>query len=232
MMQPCPKCGFKLSERTADGELRKECPICQCPLPPAVPPIVTLPPAGPPDPSPAIHPTDLAIAKRVRERAIPAVVLFGLLTLILPVVGYFLEAQNRAILSWQSATCVITSCEVVRDYTPRSIRTGNLPIPKYSVRLSYSYTVNDYTYEGHRGQSVSAQSADEQAAKYAVGTEHVVYFNPSIPNESLLVREGLEGGGLVVGIVMPTVFSLLAIGLYGAYVYAGRVVARANREPS
>ena len=144
----------------------------------------------------------------------------GAVLTVLVAIAFFLDGriiahEKEASLTWPTTPGTITSCEL------REVRNKPRRLPyeivRYTVDVTYSYTVDGEPYEGDRVALIdslwSEGSAQARESKYQVGTTHPVYYNPDDPSRAVLepgdTSEDRASFETVMGIALP--LGLLAV---------------------
>jgi len=129
------------------------------------------------------------------------------MTVAVPFLAYF-TIKNliaaRASDSWPQAQGEITRFEITTEYAKRGV--------SYVPSLSYRFSANGQAFSGSRlafsGRSSSFRSEIEEiGVKYAVGTQHAVYYDPADPSQSVLERG--THFGLYAVVFAPLLFVIL-----------------------
>jgi hypothetical protein len=126
-----------------------------------------------------------------RRRCYAFLGLGGLLAaigLFLVPVAIYRIAQAMQSSNWPTAPGVIRQSEYITVLVPRQ-RKGSLQ--EHVLQMSYDYEVNGQQYTGTRRTMMSATTLSEQTArdivaKYPVGSNVKVYYNPSNPSHCCL----------------------------------------------
>jgi hypothetical protein len=121
--------------------------------------------------------------------------------------------------SWPSTPGQITDSHVSRSQSTDS--DGDTSI-SYSARVAYTYQVGGQTYNGHNiafgfNPSYSSESkAQADAARYPVGSQVPVYYDPNKPSDAVLQRQ-VSGSkmGLILGIIFIVVGVCIACPVMG-----------------
>jgi hypothetical protein len=113
--------------------------------------------------------------------------------------------QGAASLAWPSTQGTVTSSEVVRYKTKGG--------PQFIAKIGFDYAVEGAKLAGNRlrfGNYAAAQAkAQEDAAKYPVGANVDVRYDPANPSSSVL--EPGKGGVSVWGIVLAITGAILFV---------------------
>jgi len=124
--------------------------------------------------------------------------------------GYLASANyaaSQASAAWPSVNGTINSAELVENGYSR--RSGK----KYKAVVQYSYTVGQTPYMGDRiafdgyGSSFTPNQVVE---KYAAGTTHPVFYDPTNPSSSVL-----EKGVTASNFILPVISAILGLGGLG-----------------
>lgn len=110
---------------------------------------------------------------------------FGLVLLMLVFAIIATSRQKAAVKEWRSTLGMITASALER----RS-RGTNRGYANYAA-VRYSYQVGGQTYQGtcfDLGSAVSGKGAKKVIARYPVGAEVMVFYNPQNPSEAVLER--------------------------------------------
>lgn len=117
------------------------------------------------------------------------------------------EASN----TWSSVEGVITSAQIDED---TDVDEDGFSSTTYTPQWQYQYTVNGNSYTGERISFGAVRGygrlkkAQEELDKYPVNSSVRVYYDPEIPEESVLVQ---GTGGTWLGIFLGGFFILLAV---------------------
>lgn len=93
-------------------------------------------------------------------------------------------------VKWPTTEAVVTESKVVRQWEKNS----GAPKTAYKVELKYNYTVEQKTYLGERysfGKPLifnASSDAEKIVAEYPLGRKISVYYMPSNPQESAIIR--------------------------------------------
>jgi hypothetical protein len=113
--------------------------------------------------------------------------------------------------SWPSTPGQITDSHVSRS---QSTDSDGDTTTSYTARVAYTYLVGGETYSGHNiafGFSPSYSSeakAQADAARYPVGSQVPVYYNPDKPADAVLQR---QASGSKVGVILGVVFIVVGV---------------------
>lgn len=129
----------------------------------------------------------------------------GLALVVCPlwiVAGLEREDEAEASAQWPSVEGVIVESRLESRRRQDSTLSYDVPI------IVYEYTVDGVQYEGDRITFLSVsstQEAPEMAEQYPVGTRVNVYYDPSDPNEAILLpgrqrESGFGKLGIVIGL--------------------------------
>ena len=123
--------------------------------------------------------------------------------------------------SWPSTPGQITDSHVSRS---QSTDSDGDTTTSYAARVAYTYQVGGETYSGHNiafGFSPSYSSeakAQADAARYPVGSQVPVYYNPDKPSDAVLQRQASGSKvGLILGIIFIVVGVCIACPVMGVY---------------
>jgi hypothetical protein len=110
--------------------------------------------------------------------------IFGVFTLLLM---QWLEIRDSQ--TWATVVGEITSAHIVGSLTGGK----SPPRSRYQVELQYRYLVSGVSYSGDRlaiqpKYHSSQAHAESELAAYPVGRQVAIYYNPSKPEKSVLVR--------------------------------------------
>ncbi len=157
-------------------------------------------------------------AKRVQEAGQTTGCIFVLLVLGLGVWNLYQTALLVQSQAWKKTTGRVVASRSVPGEFASFIHYGE---------VQYAYTVEKH---GHSSQNVrwgsgyqlTRAGAAAEAARYAVGAEVEVYYDPDAPSDAVLER------GLNRHIVFDILASLIVVGL--AFLVTNVVFARAAKE--
>jgi hypothetical protein len=99
------------------------------------------------------------------------------------------QRRARAALSWPATTGRVVESRV----EPKSLP-GDRPTIRFAPRIAYEYAVHDRAYRSERIAfaeafwSLAPQGAAAKVARYPVGAEVTVYYDPRRPAEAVLER--------------------------------------------
>lgn len=126
----------------------------------------------------------------------PALILpMGVVVFLLASQAWESHTQARTARRWPQTSGKVLTAGVretsVRVRRSTSIRRYRMAT-RYAPHVQYGYWVNDVSYQGqrlHMGPAVlssEAGDAQQEAARYPVGSQVTVYYNPADPAESTL----------------------------------------------
>jgi Protein of unknown function (DUF3592) len=113
--------------------------------------------------------------------------------------------------SWPSTTGQITDSQVSRS---QSTDSDGDTSTSYSAQVAYTYQVGEQTYSGKQiafgfNPSYSSESkAQADAARYPVGSQVPVYYDPSKPSDAVLQR---QVSGSKVGLILGIIFIIIGV---------------------
>lgn len=141
-----------------------------------------------------------------------ALIAIGILFMYRAVSG---RLKSKKALSWPVVKGRVTSSEVLEDRLRSA--TGKATIA-YVPDISYDYTVNGTIYTGSAvilgATTYDYITASRICEKFSVESEPNVYYNPTDPQDSVLLPQATEGlRSLVPGIFF--IVSGILIGLFG-----------------
>jgi len=121
--------------------------------------------------------------------------------------------KAQASRSWPSTTGRVLSADIVRYESRDEDRTHYT----YHLAVQYEYEVNGQRYVGDRvnigpvRRNINPRRSQEILARYPVGGNVTVYYNPANPQEAALEREAAHTNAiLVLGIALIAVPSCIA----------------------
>jgi len=133
--------------------------------------------------------------------------------------------QADASQRWPATTGKITNAQV--EYSS-SIDTEGDSRDSYSPRVSYEYQALGQTYTGTKisfGFSKSYGSrrqAEDELARYPLGSQVTVYYDPSNPAEAVLER---KAGGSMLATVVGVIFIVLSLCISCPMIFSGLAAA-------
>ena len=138
----------------------------------------------------------------------PAILVGGLIGWGAALLEYRTSLRSAA---WPSVTGVVRASEVETSIQRRSSGPNRT---SYLFSLRYEYTVDSQTYEGDRIRfggygDGTREFADAAVARFPVGAEVTVYYDPDDPGEAVLER----GANTSAAITPFAVLVLLPVGL-------------------
>ena len=142
----------------------------------------------------------------------------GFLILLFAGVGGFLiyksfRDRNKAEISqsWPSTPGQITEARV--DRSRRTDSEGDVDY-SYAPAIEYTYQVGGQEYSGHnitfgfRKSSSSHAKAEAALARFPIGGQVTVYYDPNNPGEAVLER---KAGGSTLSLVLGIVFLVISL---------------------
>ncbi len=138
------------------------------------------------------------------------------LCLVLAPLAFFLYYKNKQKISasqaWPATNGQIKAAQVIEDSNPEG--------STYAADIQYTYQIGGQEYIGKNiaiggeGSSLSAKTVKDQVARYPVGKQVTVYYNPARPEEAALERR-ISGGNcfLVVAILLLAVAACMVASL-------------------
>jgi hypothetical protein len=136
------------------------------------------------------------------------------------------QSKKKALVSqsWPSTTGQITESHVSRS---QSTDSDGDTTTSYSARVAYTYQVGGQTYSGHNiafgfNPSYSSETkAQADAARYPVGSQVSVYYDPNKPSDAVLERQ-VSGSkvGLILGIIFIVVGVCIACPVMGVTLFS------------
>ena len=123
------------------------------------------------------------------------------------------QSKKKAQISqnWPSIPGQITDSHVSRS---QSTDSDGDTSTSYSARVAYTYQVGGQAYSGHNiafgfNPSYSNESkAQATAARYVVGSQVTVYYDPSNPSDAVLER---QASGSNVGMILGIIFIVISV---------------------
>jgi len=123
------------------------------------------------------------------------------------------QSKKKAQLSqgWPSTQGQVTDSHVSRSVSTDS--DGDTST-SFSARVEYTYQIGGQVYTGHNiafgfNPSYSNQSkAQADAARYPVGSQVPVYYDPSKPSDAVLER---QSSGSNVGMILGIIFIVIGV---------------------
>lgn len=110
--------------------------------------------------------------------------------------GFEWRDRARRMSAWPSVRGRVTGSALVTDHTP--MEDGS---PAYYPRIDYQYVVAGLEYRGQRrslinvgGGGLTRGVAQRVLARYPVGSEVAVFYDPQHPSEAILERPDPEAG--------------------------------------
>lgn len=156
-------------------------------------------------------------------------ILFGLafaaMGVLLVIVGIVKLVQAGASSSWPAVKGTVVSCKVEKSSSSGKGRHGRKgrSTSRYYANLRYEYAVEG---KQHVGEKISfgtvggtMAKAQENAKRYAEGSQVDVYYNPSDPSEA--VMETGRKGSIYTFSGVGALFTLIGIG-FAVYAIKGR----------
>jgi hypothetical protein len=145
----------------------------------------------------------------------------GLFLLLFLGLGIFLiyrtqQSKKKAELSqnWPATQGQITDARVSRSVDTDSDGSTSTT---YSAKVAYTYQVGGQDYNGHNitfgfNPSYSSQSkAQATIARYQVGSQVPVYYDPSNPSDAVLARQASgSNASMILGIIFIVIGVCLA----------------------
>jgi hypothetical protein len=118
----------------------------------------------------------------------------------------FLVIEHRQVSSTVQTRGVVTRSGIARD-----IESADVGPNLYTLDLEYTYEVGGTTYTGHgrqhtEGRTSDLRAAEALAARYPVGGEVVVHYDPDDPAKAVL-----ETGHTSVPIILTLVGAVLSV---------------------
>jgi len=123
--------------------------------------------------------------------------------------GLYQKHKVRESQGWPQTTGTVTKADLVHETGTDS--------SGYSIAVSYEYLVDGVRLAGNRigfrqRSYLRKQRAETELARYPVGSDVEVFYDPAKPGDAVLARESVDGVLLIVsGIV------LLAIAIAGTF---------------
>jgi hypothetical protein len=118
--------------------------------------------------------------------------------------------QSSQTTRWSTTTALILKSEVERrepteEHRRDPARYGQLSRPSYRPRVLYAFDVDGQRYESQRMALEgtvygSADEAEASLARFPVGSEVTVHYNPAKPDESVLTH-AFSWGGVIFGLL-------------------------------
>lgn len=121
----------------------------------------------------------------------------GFVTLLLAARAWRDQQRVNAARGWESVTGKVISASVERVSLPVRVQTSTNAYRwavRYAPALVYEYIVNGRLYHGSRLRlgarlaSSDASSAEREIARYSVGGQVIVWYDPANPADSTLER--------------------------------------------
>lgn len=132
--------------------------------------------------------------------------MFTLIGLLFLVIGGFQLRQGLKTNDWPATAGRIIESKV-SDSSERREPGSRFSSKKYTVRVLYSYHVNDQKFEGDRlrygnKSYKSWVSAKDEQLLFPAGKEVQVYYDPMSPHQSVLIKGiGLSWLALALGLM-------------------------------
>lgn len=119
-------------------------------------------------------------------------------------VGWWVRRKAAEAQTWPTAIATVTRSEVT---THRSKKSGsNTRTVTYEPAVSYRYEVDGNTHSSGRmgffsqnSRYVSRAKAEQILARYPVGAEVTIYYNPAKPEEAV-IDNSPKGSGLFIAV--------------------------------
>ena len=146
------------------------------------------------------------------------------------------QSKKKAAASqnWPSTTGQITDSHVSRS---QSTDSDGETIASYSARVAYTYQVGGQTYSGENiafgfNPSYNNQpKAQAAAARYPMGSQVSVYYDPGNPSDAVLERQAPGSKvGMIVGIIFIVTSVCLACPVM-LFTFAGAISSLSGVTP-
>ena len=133
--------------------------------------------------------------------------------------GVFYAQQYRVLREWPQVQATVIDSRVVEHATSNG--------PLYATEIHFAFAaggkpvVGDYVFPH---ESTSRQRKEKQVAEYAVGSQHIIAYDPADPS-SVRVRPGYNVEFFVIPVFMTGVAAIFAVvggGLLVLGMFAGR----------
>lgn len=119
------------------------------------------------------------------------------------------RSRLRESANWPQTMATITEARIVRETSQDSA--------EYHVHLSYDFVVDGRRYTGNRIEFnrhgyLRQRSAQEQLARFPLGSGVPAYFNPAKPGDAVLLRTApFQKLYLIMGIAMLTLSAVIVV---------------------
>ncbi len=133
--------------------------------------------------------------------------------------------QADASQGWPATTGTVTEARVT--YSTQTDTDGDSS-DSYFPQVSYTYQALGQEYAGHKisfgfaKAHNSRRQAENELARYPLGSQVTVYYNPSNPAEAVLER---KAGGTVIATVLGVAFILLGLCIACPLIFSGLAAA-------
>lgn len=135
----------------------------------------------------------------IRLLTIPFFLFLMLFSAVWTALSVFVMVRSRRSKSWPRAIGTVVSAEVKRSVSPTMSNDVLVDSVTYEPYIKYAYVVRGRTYEHDKFasavQSTMREPADAEAIVrgYPVGHQVAVFYNPSRPDDAVLVPGGSGG---------------------------------------
>ena len=139
----------------------------------------------------------------IRLLTIPFFLFLILFSLVWIAISLTVLIRSRRSTSWPKAIGTVVHTEVRRIVSPSLSHDGNSV--SYEPYVKYAYAVRDRQYERDRLTSAvvpgirRSSEAATIVAKYPVGHQVTVFYNPADPGDAVLVAGGSRGNWYFLG---------------------------------
>ena len=137
------------------------------------------------------------------------VLIFGIIGVVI-LVKYFRDKKKTdESQSWSSASGKITESYMRREASMESGSTIYYPEVQYDYEfLGTKYTGDRISFGGSSGNS-NRKKSEETLAKYPIGQNVTIYYNPNNPEDAVLERKMGTGG--TVFLIIGILFTFIAL---------------------
>lgn len=154
--------------------------------------------------------------------------IFPFLGLAVMIFGVYLAISSSKSKRWPTAPGHVTGSGIVRQSSSSSRSTGSGPITNnytYKAEIVYKYDVEGETYVNNQVRMSDISSSNQRAAettkaRYPVGAEVTVYYDPNNTERSVLEPGG--SGGAWLPILVGAGFVIISLIIMGFHAIVSR----------